>query len=117
MTRSTFPLCILCVLCVLCVQLQRSHPGRPIRQPLSGDGHRDSPPPELPRALEALEAAGQRRRARGATAFSRQRVALDAVPVAHDEWLPTSRAIRGPALAVVHVARVYVLQPFIARDA
>src|SRR5262249_24358350 len=68
----------------------RARPSGNAWRALVADRHGDAPRPE--RALEWFEATGDGVAAAGAVARRRQAIALDAVPVAHDERRFTRRA-------------------------
>jgi hypothetical protein len=79
------------------------------------DADRDAPVAKP--AVEAPEAARDRSRAMRAAAVISELMAQDAMPVAFDQRRVTRRAERRAAFAVVHVAGVHVLQPFLLSDA
>src|SRR4029450_12188589 len=90
--------------------------GAPRRARSSADVYPHGHAPPSPGALEALEASRQLRIAMLAVARGRQLVAQDFMPVANDHPLRTSGTERRAAGAVVHVARVHVVDPLPQRD-
>jgi hypothetical protein len=86
-------------------------PAAPTSPSAQRDADRDAPVAEP--AVESAKAPGHRRRAVRAAAVVGELMAHDAMPVALDQHRMTRWAERGAAFAVVHVAGVHVLQPFL----